>query len=101
MPGASTSAISAGTTPTPRTSTRCLRSSAGGSTSSTWAGPPRCSRGRARTSPAGEYRFVAEATSHVVFADPANAEARRLGADALEQLGYAAESATWRNAYLL
>ena len=49
----------------------------------------------------GEYRFVAEATSHVVFADPANTEARRLGADALEQLGYAAESATWRNAYLL
>ena len=26
----------------------------------------------------GEYRFVAEAMSHVVFADPANAEARRL-----------------------
>src|SRR5258705_7978870 len=49
----------------------------------------------------GEYRFVAEATSHVVFADPANVEARRLGADSLEQLGYAAESATWRNAYLL
>jgi alkyl sulfatase BDS1-like metallo-beta-lactamase superfamily hydrolase len=49
----------------------------------------------------GEYRFVAEAMSHVVFADPANVEARRLGADALEQLGYAAESATWRNAYLL
>jgi alkyl sulfatase BDS1-like metallo-beta-lactamase superfamily hydrolase len=49
----------------------------------------------------GEYRFVAEAMSHVVFADPANLEARRLGAAALEQLGYAAESATWRNAYLL
>ena len=49
----------------------------------------------------GEYRFVAEAMSHVVFAEPANTEARRLGADALEQLGYAAESATWRNAYLL
>jgi len=49
----------------------------------------------------GEFRFVAEAMSHVVFADPANAEARGLGADALEQLGYAAESATWRNAYLL
>ena len=49
----------------------------------------------------GEYRFVAEATSHVVFADPGNAEARRLGAAALEQMGYAAESATWRNAYLL
>jgi alkyl sulfatase BDS1-like metallo-beta-lactamase superfamily hydrolase len=49
----------------------------------------------------GEYRFVAEAMSHVVFADPSNTEARHLGADALEQLGYAAESATWRNAYLL
>jgi alkyl sulfatase BDS1-like metallo-beta-lactamase superfamily hydrolase len=49
----------------------------------------------------GEYRFVAEALSHVVFADPTNAEARALGAAALEQLGYAAESATWRNAYLL
>src|SRR5678815_2654841 len=49
----------------------------------------------------GEYRFVAEAMSHVVFADPGNVEARRLGADALEQLGYAAESSTWRNAYLL
>jgi alkyl sulfatase BDS1-like metallo-beta-lactamase superfamily hydrolase len=49
----------------------------------------------------GEYRFVAEAMSHVVFADPTNAEARGLGADALEQLGYAAESSTWRNAYLL
>jgi alkyl sulfatase BDS1-like metallo-beta-lactamase superfamily hydrolase len=49
----------------------------------------------------GEFRFVAEAMSHVVFADPANADARGLGADALEQLGYASESATWRNAYLL
>jgi alkyl sulfatase BDS1-like metallo-beta-lactamase superfamily hydrolase len=48
----------------------------------------------------GEYRFVAEAMSHVVFADPSNAEARNLGADALEQLGYAAESGAWRNAYL-
>ena len=45
----------------------------------------------------GEYRFVAEAMSHVVFADPSNADARRLGADALEQLGYAAESVLWRN----
>jgi alkyl sulfatase BDS1-like metallo-beta-lactamase superfamily hydrolase len=49
----------------------------------------------------GEYRFAAEAMSHVVFADPSNTDARRLGADTLEQLGYAAESATWRNAYLL
>jgi alkyl sulfatase BDS1-like metallo-beta-lactamase superfamily hydrolase len=49
----------------------------------------------------GEYRFVAEAMSHLVFADPADAEARALGADALEQLGYQAEASTWRNAYLL
>src|SRR5262249_6376413 len=49
----------------------------------------------------GEYRFVAEAMSQVVFAEPGNTEARALGADALEQLGYAAESAIWRNAYLL
>ncbi|HXJ79879.1 MAG TPA: alkyl sulfatase dimerization domain-containing protein [Candidatus Methylomirabilis sp.] len=58
--------------------------------------------GRAREDFAkGEYRFVAEAMSHVVFADSSNVAARQLGADALEQLGYQAESATWRNAYLL
>jgi alkyl sulfatase BDS1-like metallo-beta-lactamase superfamily hydrolase len=30
-----------------------------------------------------------------------NKDARNLGADALEQLGYQSEAATWRNAYLL
>lgn len=49
----------------------------------------------------GEFRWVAEALKHVVYADPANAAARALAADAFEQMGYAAESATWRNAYLL
>jgi alkyl sulfatase BDS1-like metallo-beta-lactamase superfamily hydrolase len=48
----------------------------------------------------GEYRWVAQAMSNVVFADPNNRAARELGADALEQLGYQAESAIWRNAYL-
>jgi alkyl sulfatase BDS1-like metallo-beta-lactamase superfamily hydrolase len=48
----------------------------------------------------GEFRFVAEAVSHLVFADPDNQAARGLLADTFEQLGYAAESATWRNAYL-
>ncbi|MEQ9642230.1 MAG: alkyl sulfatase dimerization domain-containing protein [Alphaproteobacteria bacterium] len=48
----------------------------------------------------GEFRWVAQVMSHVVFADPDNEEARELEADALEQLGYQAESATWRNAYL-
>jgi len=50
---------------------------------------------------AGEYRWVADIMSQVVFAEPDNWQARRLGADALEQLGYQAESAIWRNAYLL
>lgn len=50
---------------------------------------------------AGQYRWVASLASKVVFADPANKEARELGADALEQLGYQSEAATWRNAYLL
>ena len=36
-----------------------------------------------------------------VAANPDTAEARALQADALEQLGYQAESAPWRNAYLL
>ena len=48
----------------------------------------------------GEFRFVAQAVSHLVFADPGNQAARALLADTFEQLGYAAESATWRNAYL-
>ena len=48
----------------------------------------------------GEYRWVADAMSQVVFAEPANRAARELGADAMEQLGYQTESATWRNAYL-
>ena len=49
---------------------------------------------------AGEYQWVAQVTNLIVFADPANEAARLLCADALEQLGYAAESGTWRNAYL-
>ena len=48
----------------------------------------------------GEFRFVAEAVGHLVFADPDNQAARALLADTFEQLGYAAESSTWRNAYL-
>ena len=49
---------------------------------------------------AGEYRWVAEVTNTIVFADPENEAARLLCADALEQLGYQAESGPWRNAYL-
>lgn len=48
----------------------------------------------------GEYRWVAQVVKHVVFADPNNKAARNLEADALEQLGYQAESGPWRNFYL-
>lgn len=48
----------------------------------------------------GDYRWVAEVVNHVVFADPGNLDARALQADALEQLGYQAESPVWRNFYL-
>ncbi len=56
---------------------------------------------RARTDyDRGEYRWVAQVASQLVFADPANRAARELAADAFEQLGYQAESGTWRSAYL-
>ncbi|MDO6407209.1 alkyl/aryl-sulfatase [Pantoea phytobeneficialis] len=48
----------------------------------------------------GNYRWVAQVVSKVVFADPENKAARDLEADALEQLGYQAESGPWRNFYL-
>ncbi|MFV3411079.1 alkyl/aryl-sulfatase [Pseudomonas nitroreducens] len=48
----------------------------------------------------GEYRWVVEVVNKLVFADPANQAARNLQADALEQLGYQAENAGWRNSYL-
>lgn len=48
----------------------------------------------------GNFRWVAQVVSKVVFADPDNRAARELEADALEQLGYQAESGPWRNFYL-
>ena len=49
----------------------------------------------------GEYRWVAQVLKNVVMADPENTEAKHLLADAFEQLGYQAESANWRNIYLV
>ena len=49
----------------------------------------------------GDYQWVAQITKELVFADPSNQKARNLCADALEQLGYQAESGAWRNAYLM
>ena len=48
----------------------------------------------------GDYRWCAEVGKHLVFSDPADADARQLLAETFEQLGFAAENGTWRNAYL-
>ncbi|MGW7489076.1 alkyl/aryl-sulfatase [Streptomyces sp. NPDC054786] len=57
---------------------------------------------KARTAwEAGDLRWVAEVVHHVIFAEPDNAEARALQADALERLGHGAESGPWRNFYLM
>jgi alkyl sulfatase BDS1-like metallo-beta-lactamase superfamily hydrolase len=49
----------------------------------------------------GDFRWVAELVNHLVFADPDNEQARELQARALEQLGFGAENATWRNFFLM
>lgn len=49
----------------------------------------------------GEYQWVAEVTKQVIYANPNNRDAKLLCADALEQLGYIAESGPWRNEYLM
>lgn len=48
----------------------------------------------------GDYRWVAEVVGALVQAEPHNQDAVQLLAETFEQLGYQAESATWRNAYL-
>lgn len=48
----------------------------------------------------GDFRWAAMLLDHAVFSDPEHAGARQLHADTLEQLGYGAECATWRNFFL-
>ena len=50
---------------------------------------------------AGDYRWSSELLSAAVFADPTNQTARRALADSYEQQGYQAESAIWRNQFLV
>jgi len=50
---------------------------------------------------AGQYELVSSIAYYLVFADPTNMKAREMEADALEQLGYQAESGPARNAYLM
>ncbi len=47
-----------------------------------------------------DLRWLAEVLNDVVFADPGRADAREVQAGVLERLGFAAESAPWRNFYL-
>ena len=87
-------------TPIRSISIRCRRSSRARNMSNIWAVRMRSSIVRGKDFAKGEFRFVAQAVSHLVFADPDNQAARAMLADTFEQLGYAAESSTWRNAYL-
>lgn len=48
----------------------------------------------------GDYRWAAELLNHAVLGDPSSPAAKTLLAQTYEQMGYAAEAATWRNAYL-
>ncbi|MCP1419704.1 alkyl sulfatase BDS1-like metallo-beta-lactamase superfamily hydrolase [Pseudomonas laurylsulfativorans] len=48
----------------------------------------------------GEYRWAAQLGNQVLFANPDNGDARKAQAEALEQMGYQSENATWRNMYL-
>ena len=48
----------------------------------------------------GDYRWVVHILNQVLWADPKNVAARELASAAHTQLGYSAENATWRNAYL-
>jgi alkyl sulfatase BDS1-like metallo-beta-lactamase superfamily hydrolase len=50
---------------------------------------------------AGDYRWASDLLNQLVFANPANPAARALLADSYEQQGYQAESAIWRNQYLV
>lgn len=49
---------------------------------------------------AGDFRWAAEILKHAVYADADNVAAAELLARSLEQMGYMAESAPWRNFYL-
>ena len=49
---------------------------------------------------AGDFRWAATLLDHAVFTDEHHEAARELYADTLEQLGYGAECATWRNFFL-
>ena len=48
----------------------------------------------------GDFRWAATLLDHAIFTEENHTAARELYADTLEQLGYGAECATWRNFFL-
>ena len=48
----------------------------------------------------GDFRWAATLLDHAIFTETEHAGARELYADTLEQMGYGAENATWRNFFL-
>jgi alkyl sulfatase BDS1-like metallo-beta-lactamase superfamily hydrolase len=48
----------------------------------------------------GDFRWAATLLDHAIFTDSEHAGARELYADTLEQMGYGAENATWRNFFI-
>jgi len=49
----------------------------------------------------GDYRWAARVLNHLIFAEPEHREARTLLARTHRQMAYQAESAIWRNMYLM
>ena len=49
---------------------------------------------------AGDYRWASDLLQNLVFAEPANTQAKAMLANSYEQQGYRAESAIWRNQFL-
>jgi alkyl sulfatase BDS1-like metallo-beta-lactamase superfamily hydrolase len=48
----------------------------------------------------GDYRWAAELLNHTVYGDSSSKSAKDLLAKTYDQMGYMAESSTWRNTYL-
>ena len=48
----------------------------------------------------GDYRWASDLLQNLVFAEPANAQAKAMLAESYRQQGYRAESAIWRNQFL-
>ncbi|MBY0563385.1 MAG: MBL fold metallo-hydrolase [Hyphomonadaceae bacterium] len=64
-------------------------------------GPDRVLAEGQRAFDEGDYRWAARVLNHLVFADANNSAARQLLARTHRQMAYQAESAIWRNMYLV